>query len=52
MKTLALLCWVGVLVCAIGATLADGSPVGAWIASATWFGVSGVVIGAVYAECR
>lgn len=50
MKTLALLCWVGVLVCGIGATLAAGSPVGAWIAAATWFGVSCVVIGAVYTE--
>lgn len=52
MRAVGLLCWIGVLVCAVGAALADGSPVGAWIASAAWFGISCVVIGAVYAEYR
>lgn len=49
MKYLALLCWVGVLVCIVGASLADNSPAEAWFFSGFWFLVSFVMIGAAYA---
>lgn len=48
MKVLAIFCWVGVLVCVVGASLADNSPAGAWVGAGTWFLVSSIAIGAAY----
>lgn len=44
MSKMALLFWVGVLVCAVEGFLADGYPAGAWYGAAVWLGVSMLVL--------
>lgn len=44
MLKLALLFWVGVLVCVVEGFLADGYPAGAWYGAAVWLGVSMLVL--------